>query len=434
MNLFNNYAINFYRQRILKSNFLKNIVTLTTGSFFSQLILLGFSPVLTRLYEPSDFANFYLFNTLSTTMLPAIALRYNIALVVVKEKKESDKLFKLSIWVAIFISALTFIIIILFKNFFIDILNAESIRGWLIFFPVVTFFSGLNLIFIDYSNRNKQYKFISFILIIKSLFGTLIAFIIPFLHIGIELNGLIISLLMTPIFSVFLFLLKYKKFSRNLNINFNLIFLAKKYRKFPLFSALPSFLNNLTASLPILFLTKYYPLAIVGYYSLSNRVAIAPLGFISKSISQVHLRKVSELIHSDKNPIDYILKLTIILIFVMSIPFLLFTFFGREIIPIIFGNEWEMSGVFISILMPAISIKFIVSTLSPVFSSTGNNKISALWQIFSFISTFFVLYIFSGNLSTKNILIAITITDVILYCLYYFLILYSVRNPKNISY
>tara|TARA_A100001035_G_scaffold244146_1_gene211649 strand:- start:750 stop:1469 length:720 start_codon:yes stop_codon:yes gene_type:complete len=239
---------------------------------------------------------------------------------------------------------------------------------------------------------------------------------------------------MTPIFSVFLFLLKYKKFSRNLNINFNLIFLAKKYRKFPLFSALPSFLNNLTASLPILFLTKYYPLAIVGYYSLSNRVAIAPLGFISKSISQVHLRKVSELIHSDKNPIDYILKLTIILIFVMSIPFLLFTFFGREIIPIIFGNEWEMSGVFISILMPAISIKFIVSTLSPVFSSTGNNKISALWQIFSFISTFFVLYIFSGNLSTKNILIAITITDVILYCLYYFLILYSVRNPKNISY
>ena len=45
----------------MKSSFTKNVLTLMTGTAVAQAIPIAISPILTRLYTPSDFGVFALF-------------------------------------------------------------------------------------------------------------------------------------------------------------------------------------------------------------------------------------------------------------------------------------------------------------------------------------------------------------------------------------
>jgi len=185
--------------------------------------------------------------------------------------------------------------------------------------------------------------------------------------------------------------------------------------------------------LPILFITKYYTPAAVGYYALSIKLVAAPLTILSKSIKDVLLRKVSELVNAGRYPLNYILKLTFILTIIISVPFLVITFFGKDLVPFVFGKQWEQAGIFVGILMPSLSLKFIVSPLISVLPSTGNNKYFAYSHIISFAFTFLVLFVFAGKVSEIDILVKINNTDLFIYSIYYLFIIIAARNPKKTS-
>jgi len=104
---------------------------------------------------------------------------------------------------------------------------------------------------------------------------------------------------------------------------------------------------------------------------------------------------------------------------------------GEEIFSFVFGNDWLLAGHYASILMPGFSFIFVVSTLSPVFSSTGHLKISATWNVFSFIVTFVSYIFFIPNFNIENTLHLISLINVIIYTIYLCLIFYAIYNPKE---
>ena len=79
-------------QQIRKSEFSKNSIALLGGTVFSQLIPIGLSPVLTRLFSPTEFGVLALFVSISKIISVFITGRYEPAIVLPKEDRDGVNL------------------------------------------------------------------------------------------------------------------------------------------------------------------------------------------------------------------------------------------------------------------------------------------------------------------------------------------------------
>lgn len=221
-------------------------------------------------------------------------------------------------------------------------------------------------------------------------------------------------------------------FVRKKKRHVNLVENALKYKQFPLYNATTSMIDNLSMSLPIFFLTKFYSIEVVGLYSLVLRVAMTPLSFVSQAISDVLIIDVTEKIRRKLDASLFIIKISLVLLMVSIIPVIFLYFYGSDIFTSIFGDNWSKSGNILRILLPGILIKFVVSSVSCVFSSCGRNSYAASWKIFSFALTYLVLTVFSGSSSIDSLLNILVVSDIFLYVIYFILIIKAVKNPKFI--
>ena len=420
----------FYR--INKSEFASQFKILALGTLISQIFLISSTPLITRLYSPEVFGIFALFTAITSVFVPIVCGRYNIALIVVKKNNEGNALFNLSL-----ILSLVFCLLLLIIFFFGEIplkklLNAEKLNFWWFFIPVIVFLSSSREIIKSYLNRVKNYSLISkseiFFSVIK------VTFLLSLGYLGYSFNGIfmadIISFMATIIFLIF-FLKKIKK-KFLLIKNKKLYEVAKKYKEFPIYQSTSTLINTIRVALPVFFLTKYFDSDIVGYYSLILMSVFYPLSFISKSISMVHIKKVAELIQKRTNVTNYIKKLTFILIFIILVPVFIVLFFGEEIFSFVFGKEWTLAGNLASILIIGLGFQFVISTLSPVFSSTGHLKISSLWNLGSFIFSLTVMSYFIPKLNIESVMYLFLWINIVIYSIYYLLILYVIKNPRII--
>ncbi|EFK95942.1 polysaccharide biosynthesis protein, partial [sediment metagenome] len=86
-----NYSIKDFN---LKSEFIKNIFTLLSGSTIAQVITLLAIPVLTRIFTPQDFGFFAVYFSLATIVSTVATGRYELAIMLPKHKKDALSIVK----------------------------------------------------------------------------------------------------------------------------------------------------------------------------------------------------------------------------------------------------------------------------------------------------------------------------------------------------
>ena len=128
----------------------------------------------------------------------------------------------------------------------------------------------------------------------------------------------------------------------------------------------------------------------------------------------------------------YLYKVSAILLLITFFPFAILTIYAPELFSVVFGEKWFMAGQFAQILIPAIALTFIVSTLSSTLGATKNNKVGAIWKIVYFISTILVFSIYAPEGNIEVTLKAYVINEIVLAILYYVAILYAAKKPKNV--
>jgi len=182
--------------------------------------------------------------------------------------------------------------------------------------------------------------------------------------------------------------------------------------------------------MPIFFLTKFFSDLIVGYYFFAIKIIYYPISFISSAISTLHLKKTSELISQKKDVKPYFIKIMLILISFITIPAITVILFGPELFEFIFGKNWKVAGEFAQILMPAIALSFVVSSLCSVMVPANKLNHYSIWSILSFLSIFVFFYFFSNKLEIKILLKYFTILNIGIYILYFTFIWNSVIKLK----
>ncbi len=426
--------INNYIQKLKKNTFVMQVATLMSGTALSQGILFAATPLITRLYTPEEFGVFSLYLAIIGPISMVSAWRYDVAIMLPKDNEDAEALLVLSVLITIAMSILTLLLIIIFKDVILLYLT-DDIELFLWLVPLGVFISGLIQILTAWNTRKEQYKNIAQSKVLRSSATVSIQIgaktSVPFS------DGLIWGSLIGAIVALCLLLYNaIKKYALRLNeLSYDRIKKnAKEHDKFPKYQSFATFINSISQSLPVVFLSFFYSPEIAGYYALAYRVLMAPVTLISGSIRNVYYQKASKIYSLNKSIKNLYVKTTLNLLKISLIPFLIVAIFAEPIFVYLFGDKWVISAIFVQILFIRTAIAFINPAASGTVFILGLQRFALFFTVISlFLNSLalFAGYVFFDNYYISLAFFALTASALTLY-LIFFLYIQIKKNDDRI--
>lgn len=409
--------------RLRKSEFLKNTVTLISGTVLAQVIPIFFSPLLTRLYTEEHFGVYGAFNALAMVLAVVATGRYHLAIMLPAKDKNAISLTIGSVIISFVYSVIIAFLLYLMGSQAFAFFGYEKVLSYMYYLPIVIFFVGSWNALNFWSSRNKTFSQNA-----KSKIGQSVSYATSstilgwqsFASIGGE--GLIFGRTLSYFMGCMLLINKKLFVIIKKNSIKRIIHNLKIYQNYPKFTVLPALLDTASLQAPFFIIGKYYSIALLGYYSLTYMIISIPSVFIGASFSQVFYQRISELNRSKGSLKAFFLKNTLIIFTINLSIYLVIFLFGTTIFTIIYGYNWVESGQYAEILSIGFLVKSTVSPFSSVFNALNKIKLSSAWQTFYFFSTFITLFTAASlDLDIFTFLTIYSAHEVILYLIYYYL-------------
>ncbi|USD60284.1 lipopolysaccharide biosynthesis protein [Vibrio sp. SCSIO 43140] len=410
-----------------KSDFVKSVMLLMTGTSVAQVIPLAITPILTRIYSPSDFGLFALYTALVAVFSVVCTGRYELAILLPNRQKDAINVMFVALLVTILSSICIFMLVAFFSHEIAVFLGQEGIETWLYIVPIATMLTGCYQSINYWQNRQKRYLHLAQNRVVKSTGssgGQLALFPTN------SVSGLILGSLVGLILGIGLFIRELLKRDKAILTSFRIaqaFKLAKKYSKFPLLDGPSSVLNIMANQAPNILLSTLYSPTVAGFYYLTQKTLQIPITLISTSILDVFKQKAAEDYKKGNSRVIYIKTLKAL--FIMGLPPTLVLYFTVEyLFSIVFGPEWTTAGLYAKLLLPALFLRFMAGPLSFMLYIAEKQT----WNLMCMIALFsmIMLSLFYFDSETMSIF-AISVS----FSLYYgvhLLLSYILTKPKSV--
>jgi O-antigen/teichoic acid export membrane protein len=318
-----------------------------TGTAAGQAIGFALSPVISRLYTPSDFGVFGSFAAVSGVIAAGATLEYPQAIMLPRSHEDAINLFVVSCLTTALSATACLLCCVLAPGAARGLLKTGAF--WILLMVVLaTIVNGVNQSCQAWCVRVKAFRQTSASQVVRSLSanGTQVGTG----YLGAGASGLIVgSLLGDSLASVNLasVVLSDLKVLRKSIGWVRMRELAREYRDFPQYTATTNVLNALSLGLPVLLLTHFYGLAVAGAYAFGVRIVTTPMGFVTRSLRQVLFQKACEIHNEGGRLLPIFLKITSGMFVVALLPALALMAWGPNIFVWVFGAEWHTAGVFV---------------------------------------------------------------------------------------
>lgn len=338
-------------ERLRKSTFFRNVLIVMSGTATAQAIGFALSPIISRLFSPSDFGVFGSFSSVLGVIAAGITLQYPQAIMLPKERENAINLFFVSALSTFLIAILCLLFCLLAPSIVNGLMKTEGYWA-LTLLVLASVVSGLNQSCQAWSVRVKAFKHTSASQVIRSFSSN--GMQIAFGYFGGGPVGLVASTILAEVVASlnllrvlipdFLALRRSVRWSR-------MKVLAREYVDFPLYSASQNVLNALSSGLPVLLLTHFYGIAVAGAYAFAMRILQVPMGFVLGALRQVLFQKASEMHHEGKSLAPLYIRTTTGLFAIGILPSIALFVWAPELFKWIFGQQWSMAGEFSRILV-----------------------------------------------------------------------------------
>ncbi|MCM1140353.1 MAG: lipopolysaccharide biosynthesis protein, partial [Muribaculum sp.] len=243
--------------------------------------------------------------------------------------------------------------------------------------------------------RDKKFKFIGIRTIVVQIVLAIVSILCAF-------NGLgIYSLLINPIgSSILLFAFSYAKYPMGITLKpqFGAV---RKVASYSVYTFAFNLINYFTRNLDKLLIGKIFGLSPLGYYEKSYRLMLLPVQNLTQVITPVLHPVLADLQNNLKEQTVKYLKLREFLS-IIGFPLSVFLFFSaRELILIIFGNQWTDSIRVFQIFSLTVGFQITGSTIGAFYQST--NKTRELFIVGVINTVINVSFLFIGIFIIGNI-------------------------------
>lgn len=351
------------------------------GKYSSIVISLIVTAILARFISPSDFGVI----AIATVFISFFSLLGDLgisAAIVQKKNIGSDDLnqyFTFSFYLALLLA----ILFALLSPFIVSYYNNESLEIILYLLTLQIFFATINMVPNAVLLKRQEFKFIANRTVIVHVVLGVISCIAAITGAGIY------ALLINPIFgAILIFVLNYFHSGR---MKFVLKIHKESMSKicgYSVYQFLFTIQNYVFRNIDKLLIGKYLNMSQLGYYEKSYRLMMLPVQNISKVITPVLQPVLSEFQQDIETQIKHFNQVTKILA-IIGFPISIFLFFSsREIILIVFGDNWLDAILPFKILSLSVASQMLSSTFGSIFQSTNNIKsqlyiglINTIWSV-----------------------------------------------------
>jgi O-antigen/teichoic acid export membrane protein len=328
-----------------------------------QLVVAG---ILGRILSPQDFGTVAIVTVIITFF--SIFCDIGIAPAIIQKKElgkpDLQSIFSFTLWLGIVLSFI----------FYLSSWSVASFYGdmnLVLLCHVLTFqllFTAWNIVPNALLYRDKRFGFIAGRTFAVQFFTGLAAVVVALLGAGIY------ALLVNPILSaVAIFIINMFQYPMKMRLKFSMEPLGKIF-SYSFYQFLFNIFLYFSRNLDKLLIGKYMSAQLLGYYEKSYRMMMLPLQNLTFVISPV-LHPVLSDFQNDFEKLDKSYLKVVKLLAIIGFPLSVFLFFNaREIMLIVFGQQWELSVMPFKILSLSVGFQILVSTTGPIFQAANSTK------------------------------------------------------------
>lgn len=378
--------------------FIQNVIKMLLGNITAQMIALAGVPIITRLYTPEDYGAMTLVTSYVTVLAVAFSLQYQSAIVIEDSEKNANHLLILCVTLSLIFLIIIAICQFLFGEQVVIWIDFPYNKNLLWFIPVNAFAVNLLQVSSSLGTRYKLFGWLSVANAGNNLSSVLFKIVLGVLA-GSSVFWLVLGNFLGPmIASVILVFILLRGNLKTIITCFSLQRLrhvAFKHREFPKFSLWNGILDRFSKGLPIILLAYYFDSITVGYYGLAYFVLQRPVNLMGLSLSKVFLQKAAEANSKKKNLRSQWAKATLGLAAIGFVPFALLMCYGEYLFLLIFGENWELAGVYAQILSLWTYLLFIVIPSTQLIIIKKALKFNLFYNVSNTISKIVVIIVVS---------------------------------------
>jgi len=347
----------------------RRVAFLGSTTTLSHIILIGFSPVLARIYNPSDFATFGFYQSAFAILSLAITLQFEQAIAIPASDRDAHQLLKMALRIAAILAS---ILSIAFA--------VATLLGWfdgfwlspvmLLVLPACALGESLTRTYRLDAVRHCRFKSMGASRI-SLVIGTLTAQVglafAGFSGLGLALgDGIGRWFSSIPLWMA-------KLWDRNSTSEMpeestaSMTSLAQRFRRFPTMMTPASIVTLVILGGPSLILPGLYGEEFAGQFAMANRLVLLPLMVISQAVTQVYISDASKHVREQDRSLSLLmrgtLKRMLVIGTVMTAGIMIC---GPILIPIVFGSRWQQAGN----LVPLIAIGGLTQFVSGPLNQT----------------------------------------------------------------
>lgn len=384
------------------NGFLGNVSKLLAGNLFAIVLSMLFGPIISRLYQPADYGIYVVFTSLLTTLLPVMALGYQVAIPLPKRELTSRYLIVLSLLALVFMSALVETVMLLGGKALLSVLGLPDVTTatFLILLPLALLFAG-------------WYSVLSFSVIRANHFGALSTSQV--IHTATEKCFSIIAGYFSAIPEMLMFG-KVIGFAAAVPLLLNrtspgmlrgvtlkrLGRVAVAYVGF-IYSGSADLISCLSRELPTILFGFFYSKTAAGVFGMSRQIVALPLIVLGDSIARAFFQRVAAVDRKGQDIKDVYLLVVTQLLYLVLPCMLTLALLSDEITSILLGKGWGDAGSIVAILTLSFTLTFLYRCVAILFEVYRKQKTRLVLNIMMVVSSVggFVLGLPGNNLNVS---------------------------------
>ncbi len=353
----------------VQSQVVRNASTLVSYTMVGYGASVLGSPIVTRLYTPTEFGLYGTFLVFPSACGVLVALYYDFAIPAPQDDLEAANLAAGAVATSFVTSALSSLVYLMcVSNNWLGYASLPKDSAWLCLFFILI--CGLLSISQYWCLRRSNFHAIG----VGSLVTNVGRALVQIASAVGGWAGLVFGEVLGRVFTIAQYTFTNRhdihKFAPKVSVRAAAQAMWR-HRRFAMVLLPSAFIDQILSMIAVPVMVPIFGISAAGQYFLMKRVLDMPMALVSRTISDSFYNRITEHAHNSPERVRPLLVRTFCLISGVAIVGMLpLMIFGPSLFAFVFGKAWREAGMLAAVMVPGVAVSLGVSPVSRVFAIT----------------------------------------------------------------
>lgn len=374
---------------LAQSHFTRNVLALAGGTAIGQLVVILATPIVTRLYTPSEFGVFAVYMAVFMVVAALPNLRYELAVALPPSAREGSALVALCLLLSVGTAALVGGGAVLARDQIAQLLNTPELGSYLWILVPSICITGIYLALLGWTIRQQDFSSLASTRLRQGVgkAATQVALGVA----GLGPGGLIAGGIIGQSAGVFALATRARRSGLQLpdwSEWHRVVALAKRYRRFPMWSGSAVLLQTSARGIPVVLLGAYYGAGVAGLFALAVQILALPVVLIGQAVGSVFLGEAANLRRANHGAdVVDLLRRTVKAQLALGIPAMVVAVvLAPWLVPVVFGSQWSEAATFLQLLAVMALAQFVAGPVTSMFDVAEQQHLELVTEVVKIVS------------------------------------------------